>query len=169
METKTPDKPTPQRTKRTFTLVEAERALVLVRRIVADVVGEYARVLDLQEILEVAEDAVPDEEYETLRADLARSAGRLRQFVTELNDVGVELKDWSLGVVDFPCLAGGRRVCLSWQHGDGRIGHWHEVDTGLAGLQPISTLPANGRYATAAARPGPRSFRRRAGSRLPQK
>jgi len=143
---KLPNAEETRRPKRVFTLAEADRALVLVKRVVSDVMTEYARVLDLQESLEAAETSAP-EQYRQLRLELIRSAGKLRTFVEELEDVGVELKDWSLGVVDFPCLAGGRNVCLCWRHGDEGIRYWHEVDAGLAGLQPITTLPSDGAYA----------------------
>ena len=36
-----------------FTLAQANRALVLVRRIVEDIVSDYARVLEYQEVLEL--------------------------------------------------------------------------------------------------------------------
>lgn len=139
--------------KRIFTLAEADRAVVLVKRIVADVIGEYARLLDLQEALEVAEADDDAERYEETRLALIRSAGRLRTCLTELDNVGVELKDWSLGVVDFPCVAGGRQVCLTWQHGRDRVEHWHEVNAGFACLHPIETLPTAGQYAARKATP----------------
>ncbi len=133
--------------KRVFTPAEANRALVLVKRIVADVMHEYSRMLDLQEALEAAEASGAAERYEETRLALIRSAGRLRTCLAELDDVGAELKDWSLGVVDFPCVAGGRQVCLTWQYGQDRVELWHEMDVGFASLHPIETLPAAGQYA----------------------
>jgi len=144
---------------RTFTLAEANRALVLVRRIVGDVIDEYASLLDLQEALEAAENDGDAERYEETRLGLIRSAGRLRTCLAEIDDVGAELKDWSLGVVDFPCVAGGRQVCLTWLFGRDRIEHWHELDVGFASLHSIETLPAAGRYAARKGEPtaGPRT------------
>ena len=133
--------------KRVFTLAEANRALVLVKRIVADVMREYSRMLDLQEALEAAEASGAAERYEETRLALIRSAGQLRACLAELDDVGAELKDWSLGVVDFPCVAGGRQVCLTWQHGQDRVERWHDLDSSFACLHPIETLPPAGQYA----------------------
>jgi hypothetical protein len=132
--------------KQSFTLGQANRALVLVRRIVGDVMSQYGRLVDLQETLETAEAAGDTGRYETARRGLARSAGRLRTFLGELEDVGVELEDWELGVVHFPSIAGGRQVCLCWQYGEEEITCWHEVDAGPAGRQPLETLPREGNY-----------------------
>jgi len=154
--------------KRVFALAEANRAIVLVKRIVADIVAEYARLLDLQEALEVAEASGAQDRYEETRLALIRSAGRLRIYLAELDDVGVELKDWSLGVVDFPCIAGGKPVCLSWQPGQERIEQWHEVDTSFAHAQPIEALPVSKRYVShRAAAPPLRPTPGKAGNRLP--
>jgi len=139
--------------KRLFTLAEANRSLVLVRRIVADVIVEHARMLDLQELLEAAEDKQADEQADEARRALLKTAGRLRSCLAELDDVGVELADWSLGVVDFPCLAGGRQVQLCWQYGESKVGHWHELGAGFTGRQGLDTLPQEGRYVARPARP----------------
>ena len=156
--------------KRVFTPGEANRAIVLVKRIVADIVTEYARLLDIQEALEAAEASGALDRYEETRLALIRSAGRLRRCLAELDDVGVELKDWSLGVVDFPSVAAGREVCLSWQHGQERIETWHEVDSSFAHGRPIETLPASGRYVghhSAASKPRPTGGK--ADNRLPNR
>ena len=139
--------PKPRHPKRNFTVAEANRAIVLVRRIVADVIFEYSRMLDLQEAFEAAEEARDTRRAEQTRLDLIRSAGRLRTCLEELDDVRVELRDWSLGVVDFPCLAGGRQVSLCWQYGHDAIEYWHEADAGMVSRRPIDTLPADEAYA----------------------
>ena len=53
----------------------------------------------------------------------------------------MELRDWSLGIVDFPCLAAGSEVRLCWRWGEGQVAHWHEVDEGFANRKPITSLP----------------------------
>ena len=142
-----PNPAEPQPPKRSFTLAEANRSLVLVRRVAADVVEAHGRLLDLQEALEAAEVAGCRQQCEESRLDLIRTAGRLRSFVEELNEIGVELEDWSLGVVDFPSLAGGRSVRLCWQHGQKDVRYWHEANADITGRQPIETLPGGGTYA----------------------
>lgn len=145
------------RPKRVFSLGEANRSLVLVRRIVTDVIFEYSRMIELQEQLETAEEQGTVEQSDRARMDLIRSAGRLRSCLNELDEVGVELKDWALGVVDFPSFAAGREICLCWQYGQERVEYWHEVDAGFAARLPIASLPGNAEFlhAPAAAKTAP--------------
>jgi hypothetical protein len=42
--------------------------------------------------------------------------------------------------LDFPALKDGREVYLCWQHGEGEIAFWHEVEAGFAGRQPIESF-----------------------------
>lgn len=60
------------------------------------------------------------------------------KLTTELHEIGVELKDYSAGLIDFPCMRNDRVVLLCWQIGDGdEIAWWHETDAGFAGRQPL--------------------------------
>ncbi|CAN5516994.1 MAG: DUF2203 domain-containing protein [Pyrinomonadaceae bacterium] len=58
------------------------------------------------------------------------------KMTTALNDLGVQLKDYSKGLIDFPCMREGRVVLLCWQLGEGeKIKWWHELETGFGGRQ----------------------------------
>lgn len=60
------------------------------------------------------------------------------KITTELNAAGVELKDYTRGLIDFPSMRDGRVVLLCWQLGEGdRIEWWHDVEAGFAGRQPL--------------------------------
>lgn len=125
---------------RFFSLDQANQALVLVRRIVADIVGGYAQLMDLQETLEAIQGRQPRPRCEELRQELIRMVERLQLCLGELEEVGVELKDWATGMVDFACIWHGRQVMLSWQHGEPAISHWHQVDESFATRHPLSHL-----------------------------
>ncbi len=128
--------------RRYFTVDEANRALVLVKRIVSDVIVEYAELVDLQEMVEAAEEFGPSQELAGAHDRLVQTVDRLQRCLEELDQVGVELKDWSMGLVDFPCFANGREVCLCWRYGEKKVGFWHETHEGFASRKDISTLPA---------------------------
>jgi hypothetical protein len=135
---------------RLFSVEEANRALVLVRRIVADIVREYARLTDLQETVDAAFGASGGPI--AAREELAATAERLRVCLEELEDVGVELKDFPRGIVDFPARFGGTPVYLCWRPGEPTVCHWHELGEGFAQRRSIATLPAASAQATAAYR-----------------
>ena len=58
--------------------------------------------------------------------------------LAELEGLGVQLKDFERGLVDFPSLRDGRVVLLCWQMGEGdELEWWHDVDAGFAGRTPL--------------------------------
>ena len=58
--------------------------------------------------------------------------------LSELETLGVQLKDFERGLVDFPSLRDGRVVLLCWQLGEGdELEWWHDVDAGFAGRTPL--------------------------------
>lgn len=57
---------------------------------------------------------------------------------SELENLGVQLKDFERGLVDFPSLRDGRVILLCWQMGEGdELEWWHDVDAGFAGRTPL--------------------------------
>lgn len=129
---------------RIFTLAEAERTLPLVRRIVHDVMQEYAawrRAVGRYELLAASLKGDDEEpaEVRALRAEVERSALRLDGYLAEIEQVGCVFKGFEEGLVDFCALREDRLVFLCWRYGEPRISHWHEVDGGFAGRQPLDT------------------------------
>ena len=58
--------------------------------------------------------------------------------VAELESLGVQLKDFERGLVDFPSLREGRVVLLCWQLGEGdQLEWWHDTEAGFAGRTPL--------------------------------
>lgn len=68
----------------------------------------------------------------------AEILNELTSQMTELEGLGVQLKDFERGLVDFPSLRDGRVVLLCWQMGEGdELEWWHDVDAGFAGRTPL--------------------------------
>ena len=58
--------------------------------------------------------------------------------IGELEALGVQLKDFDRGLIDFPSLRDGRVVLLCWQLGEGdQVEWWHDIDAGFAGRTPL--------------------------------
>lgn len=63
---------------------------------------------------------------------------KIGKLTTEIGDLGVEMKDYTRGLIDFPHMKNGRVVLLCWQLGEGeQIEWWHETDAGFAGRQRL--------------------------------
>jgi hypothetical protein len=79
------------------------------------------------------------EGYEGLRLEhdlkqIRHDLGERLEFVQAL---GVHMKDIDEGIVDFPTRMFGRDVYLCWRLGEEQVAHWHDVETGFAGRQPL--------------------------------
>ena len=63
---------------------------------------------------------------------------KVGKLTTELHELGIELKDYTRGLIDFPSKRNDRVILLCWQIGDGdEIAWWHETDAGFAGRTPL--------------------------------
>jgi len=125
-----------------FTLAEAERTLPLVRRIVEDLTAEYPRwraAVARFDLLTggARADWGETQELVAAREEVARHAERISRYLEELEAVGCVFKGFEAGLVDFCSLRDDRPIFLCWRLGEERITHWHEIDAGFGGRQPI--------------------------------
>jgi hypothetical protein len=124
-----------------FTIDDANRTLPLVRRIVGDVVRDYWRWQEkIREFEEVAADrkvGEPNEEADRLETEAQQLARDIDGYVAEIKQLGVLMKGFDTGLVDFPGEIDGRPVLLCWQLGEESVQYWHEENAGLAGRQPL--------------------------------
>lgn len=57
--------------------------------------------------------------------------------LARVSEVGGEIKDVDMGLVDFPGLRSGEEILLCWKLGEKRVAYWHSVDGGFASRRPI--------------------------------
>ncbi|MDB4907822.1 MAG: hypothetical protein JWO05_2606 [Gemmatimonadetes bacterium] len=122
-----------------FTVEQANSTLPLVRRIVEDVVRDHRlwreKILELDLIASSARGDEPRERVKQLEREAQQVARDLDAFQRELADLGIELKDRRLGLIDFPSERDGRGILLCWRLGEPEVRYWHDVDSGYAGRQ----------------------------------
>ncbi|HEX7008916.1 MAG TPA: DUF2203 domain-containing protein [Phycisphaeraceae bacterium] len=132
---------TPKPGKKYFTVAEANRSLPYVSRIVEDIVLTYGQVVQIRhELQQRGQQPGSGTASEELEATYDELLDRLSDLVDELCCVGIELKDFEKGLIDFPALHEGREVLLCWRRGEHEVAHWHEVDAGFAGRQSVKLL-----------------------------
>lgn len=134
---------TPVARRKYFTVEEANRMLPLVRSIVQDIVQVAREVLETRQRLEQIRRGRPgtstqahEEELIEMERAMERDAARVEEYIDELQQLGVEFKGFE-GLVDFPAWMNGREVYLCWKLGEPEVAHWHELDAGFAGRQPL--------------------------------
>jgi hypothetical protein len=134
----------PKTSKRFFTVAEANNALPLVRAIVQDITTlahelreRHERLARLRPSDRFRLSDAHEEELQQVRLELERGQEKMEEYVQELTQLGVELKDYLTGLVDFPSLMNGRPVYLCWRLGEPEVAHWHELEAGFAGRQKL--------------------------------
>ena len=122
-----------------FTVQEANALLPDVRTIVGKIQRAHQKLSHYREDAKKAADAAerggggfPDGvAYAAILTELTLQ-------LSELEALGVQLKDFERGLVDFPSLRDGRVVLLCWQLGEGdELEWWHDIDAGFAGRTPL--------------------------------
>lgn len=125
---------------RYFTLQEANQILNTIRPLVDEIQAIRLKIIEKQpETWPAIEKSVGNGGNRTL-SRLIQDFEKLDAFVHRILEMGVQIKDINIGLLDFPALKDGREVYLCWQHGEGEIAYWHEVDAGYAGRQPIDSF-----------------------------
>jgi hypothetical protein len=128
-----------------FTIEEANLTLPLVKAITSDLVHLANEVVERRQRLamlthgrELERGNPYADELAAIETEIEKDAIRLRGYVDELIELGVEPKSAMDGLVDFPSLMDGRVVFLCWKLGEPELTHWHEVDAGFAGRQALA-------------------------------
>jgi hypothetical protein len=131
--------------RRLFTIEQANAMLPLVRAITSDLQSLARDVMERRHRLALIADGrqlKPGDPYADelaeMKADLERDALRLREYVEELQQLGVEPKGAMEGLVDFPSQMDGRIVYLCWKLDEPEVLFWHELEAGFGGRQPLT-------------------------------
>jgi hypothetical protein len=61
----------------------------------------------------------------------------VRESIGEIDSIGVQVKDLDSGLLDFPCRLEDEVVLLCWRMGEPAIEHWHTLEDGFQGRQPL--------------------------------
>ncbi|MDQ3982130.1 MAG: DUF2203 domain-containing protein [Actinomycetota bacterium] len=62
---------------------------------------------------------------------------RVAELMERLQEWGVELRDISTGLVDFPAVRGDEEVFLCWRLGEPEVGYYHPRTEGFGGRRPL--------------------------------
>lgn len=71
------------------------------------------------------------------RQEMEAQLQKVRESVAEIDSIGVQVKDLESGLLDFPFRLDDEVVLLCWRMGESSIEHWHTVESGFQGRQPL--------------------------------
>ena len=135
----------PWKNRKVFTVEQANAALPLVRAIATDLAHLSRDVIERRErlsfLLSGRERGPRDlygEELAHVEAELEKDTERLQGYVEELRELGVDPKNGPEGLIDFPAVIEGRAVYLCWKLGEPEVLHWHDLEAGFRGRQPLT-------------------------------
>jgi hypothetical protein len=64
----------------------------------------------------------------------------LQKALEGITELGAQVKDLDIGLIDFLTLFDDREVCLCWKLGESRIAFWHSMEDGFRGRKPIDDV-----------------------------
>jgi hypothetical protein len=130
-----------------FSIDQAEKALPLVKRVVTDIVRTFKdreKAIDARRALPLTPPpaSAAEESALKLERDIESLEAEIVRYHAELTEIGVEMKDFRLGLIDFYSRFEDRIVYLCWKlHEDDTLAWYHELHAGFRGRLPVT--PAN--------------------------
>ncbi|HET7009576.1 MAG TPA: DUF2203 domain-containing protein [Anaerolineales bacterium] len=120
-----------------FTTDEAEALLVSLRPLVDDMVECRARLVELQPSIEPVLQKLLGNGGSKATGELLTVFQKLKADIRAIEALGVFVKDIETGLIDFPSKRGDTIVFLCWRQGEPHVAHWHDLESGVAGRQPL--------------------------------
>lgn len=111
-----------KKTKKHFSLQEANNALKLVKPIITDI---FECLNNISLIKESYCDLDPETQNHKV-AELQKFQHKLIYHLNELKSIGVILTDLIQGVVDFPMIKDGKTAYYCWKYGEEEICFYHD-------------------------------------------
>ena len=121
---------------RHYTLDEANAALGWVEETIASLRTAREGLSD-EEAREALAEAGPQNGGGSPGRVVSEAFLQLRDALARLQEAEVVLRDLDRGLVDFPALRDDREVYLCWLEGEDEIRHWHDLEAGFAGREPL--------------------------------
>jgi hypothetical protein len=126
--------------RRSYTMEEANALMPQVRAVLLQLAVQQRRMdtvhAEMHRLLAADGDPASASEASRLERETTDIAGGMRTLVTLLEELGVQLRDVEMGLVDFPGERDGRPVWLCWRLSDPFVAFWHGTDEGYATRRP---------------------------------
>ncbi len=126
--------------RRSYTLEEANRLIPQVRAVLLQMAFEQHRLQAAHAEMhrQLAGDGDPSSSAAAsrLEQEAAEIGEGMRNLAAMLEEMGIQLRDPEMGLVDFPAERDGQQVWLCWRLADPEVAFWHGTDEGYATRKP---------------------------------
>ena len=122
---------------RLFTLDQANQLLLTLRPLVDELIATRDQIVTIRPKLDSGVQKALGNGASKATGELLKLFRRSERLIKKVHSYGVLVKDVDQGLLDFPSDKDGRVVFLCWKHGEASIAHWHDLDTGFGGRQPL--------------------------------
>ena len=130
---------------RTFTLDEAQTMLPVLEALIRRAIASNEKAVSLEDEMQQLNQRIflsggmfiDVEKAARRRGEREIAIREAKDTLAEIDAIGVQVKDLKTGLLDFPCKIDGEIVLLCWKLGEKEITHWHTVESGFGGRQPL--------------------------------
>ena len=123
-----------------YTLDEARQLVPQVRAVLLQLAVLKSRQDDahiaLHSLLSSNGDPAHAGEADRHERDIREIGDDMRALLEHLAELGVQLRDLEMGLVDFPGERDGEPIWLCWRLSDPELAYWHGTDEGYASRKP---------------------------------
>ncbi len=122
-----------------FTPIKANSILPEVKAKFANILMQRNSIMDLQaELNSVGNQEVSHEIFFIKKSLVNRAITELYKNIEELEGLGILIKSFDEGLLDFPSKRFNEEVWLCWKIGEDKIKFWHGKNEGFMGRKPLS-------------------------------
>jgi hypothetical protein len=86
---------------------------------------------------EVLSDAAPGNGGGPAGRQVGEAFLEVRRMLGALQEAGIVVRDIDRGLIDFPAIRDGEEIYLCWELGEDAVEHWHDLEAGYRGRQPL--------------------------------
>jgi hypothetical protein len=136
---------------RLFTVEEANRLLPAIEAILHEMDARSPRLQEVSDLVQdleeywggrLADGDLPERgRYLELVRERDEAQEALNRDLERVRGMGVLLKDFQTGLVDFYGIVAGELVFLCWQRGESSVRFYHTLQGGFAARKPLALVP----------------------------
>lgn len=130
-----------QREPKLYTVAEARATVDVLRPLLLEIRTLHREIIEHTTILKTL---TPELRGNGHAADVSRREMRItrcveliRERLSQIEALDIEVKDLETGLVDFFSLRDDRIVYLCWAVDEPTVAYWHDLDAGFRGRQPL--------------------------------